>query len=119
MNIQTKNESAATAINEIIKEMERIRTEPVSDQELSDAKSYITGSFPLRMDSNSKIANLLVSVEYYGLGMNYVQNYLQAVESVTKEDVLSAAMHHLHPDRYILVVVADQEKAKIKVTTGE
>lgn len=119
VNLQTKNESAATAINEIIKEMERIRTEPVSDQELSDAKAYITGSFPLRMDSNSKIANLLLSVEYYGLGMEYVQDYLKAVESVTKDDVLRVAMYHLHPDKYILVVVADQEKAKIKVTTGE
>ncbi len=114
VNLQTKNESAATAIKEIIKEMERIRTEPVSDRELEDAKAYITGSFPLRMDSNSKIAGLLVSVEYYGLGMNYVQDYLKAVESVTKEDVLKSARDHLHPDKYILVVVADQEKAKIK-----
>lgn len=116
VNLQTKNESAATAINEIIKEMERIRTEPVSDQELADAKAYITGSFPLRMDSNSKIAGLLVSVEYYGLGMNYVQDYLKAVESVTKEDVLKSAKDHLHPDKYILVVVANEEKAKIRKT---
>ncbi len=116
VNLQTKNESAATAINEIIKEMERIRTEPVSDQELADAKAYITGSFPLRMDSNSKIAGLLVSVEYYDLGMNYVQDYLKAVESVTKEDVLKSAKDHLHPDKYILVVVTNEEKAKIKQT---
>ena len=114
VNLQTKNESAGTAVNEIIKEMKRIMTEPVSDQELADAKAYITGSFPLRMDSNSKIANLLVSVECYGLGMDYVQNYLDAVESVTKEDVLRAATHYLHPDKYILVVVADQKKVEIK-----
>jgi zinc protease len=112
--LQTKNESANTAIAEVLKEMERIRTEPVSDRELSDAKSYLTGSFPLRIDSNRKIAVFLTAVEYYGLGLDYVDNYRKFIEAVTKDDVQRVAKKYLHTGSYVLVVVGDLEKAALK-----
>lgn len=112
--LQTKNESANTAIEEVLKEMERIKTEPVADNELSDAKSYLTGSFPLRIDSNKKIAGFLIAVEYYGLGLDYIDNYKKFIETVTKDDILRAAMKWLHEKNYILVVVGDLEKAELK-----
>lgn len=114
-SLETKNESANTAISELLSEMKRIQREPVSRKELDDAKAYITGSFPLRMDSSSKIANLLVSVESFGLGMAYVYDYLEAVRAVTTEDIQRVAKKYLHPERYIMVVVANQDRADIKV----
>jgi len=114
-SLETKNKSANTAIRELLGEMKRIQREPVSQKELDDAKAYITGSFPLRMDSTSKLAELLVSVESFGLGMNYVEDYLEAVRAITIDDVQRVARKYLHPDHYIMVVVADQEKADIKV----
>lgn len=114
VGLQTKNESANTAIAEILKEMERIRTEPVTDKELSDAKSYLTGSFPLRIDSNSKIAGFLTAVEFYELGMDYAENYKGYINAVTKEEVLRVARKYLHPEAYLLVVVGDMEKAGIR-----
>ncbi|MEK7850809.1 MAG: pitrilysin family protein, partial [Deltaproteobacteria bacterium] len=68
IGVQTKNESAKTAIAEALKEMEKIRTEAVSDKELEDAKAYLTGSFPLRLDTNGKIAGMLTAVEFFNLG---------------------------------------------------
>jgi zinc protease len=112
--LQTKNASANTAIGEILKEMERIRTEPVSDKELTDAKSYLTGSFPLRIDSNSKIAGFLVAVEFYGLGLDYVDKYKTLIDAVTKDDVLRVAKKYLDPENYVLVVVGNLEKASLK-----
>ena len=112
--LQTKNESANTAIAEVLKEMERIRTEPVSDKELSDAKAYLTGSFPLRIDSNRKIAGFLTSVEFYGLGLDYVDNYRKFIEAVTKDDILAVAKKYLHTENYVLVVVGDLEKTSLK-----
>lgn len=112
VDMQTKNASAKTAIDEALRQIERIRIEPVTDIELAGAKAYITGSFPLRLDTTAKIANLLSSVEYFGLGMNYVDDYRKAVEAVTKDDVLRAAKKFLHPDRYVLVVVAKQAETK-------
>lgn len=112
--LQTKNESANTAIEEILKEMERIKTGPVADSELNDAKSYLTGSFPLRIDSNKKMAGFLIAVEYYGLGLDYVDNYKMFIEAVTKDDILRAAKKYLHEKNYVLVVVGDLEKTELK-----
>ncbi len=112
--LQTKNESANTAIEEVLKEMERMKTEPVSDKELQDAKSYLTGSFPLRIDSNSKIAGFALAVEFYGLGLDYVDRYPSIINAVTKEDILKAAKNYLDTKNYVLAVVGDLGKAKLK-----
>lgn len=112
--LKTKTRSANTAIAEIIMEIERIRTEPVSDQELNDAKSYLTGSFPLRIDTNNKLAALSVAVEFYDLGLDYIDKYKRLVNAVTKNDILRVAGKYLDPRNYTLVLVGDIEKADLK-----
>ncbi len=114
IGLQTKNESANIAIEEILKQVERIRKENVSDEELSDAKSYLTGSFKRRLDTNRKISDFLASVEFYALGPDYVTKYPDYINSVTKEDVLRVAKRYLTPENYVLVVVANQKKAILK-----
>ncbi len=114
VGIQTKNESANTAIDEILRQIGRIRKESVSDQELSDAKSYLTGSFSRRLDTNRKIVDFLASVEFYNLGLDYVEKYPNYINSVTQDDVLRVAQKYLDPENYVLVVVANQKKAKLK-----
>ncbi len=114
VDVQTKNESAHTVITEIVKQITRIRKENVSDQELSDAKSYLTGSFLRRLDTNRKIADFLTSVEFYNLGLDYVEKYPNYINSVTKDDVLRVAQKYLNPENYVLVVVANQKKAELK-----
>jgi zinc protease len=112
--VQTKNESANAAIDEIMKQIEKIKTEAVSEQELSEAKAYLTGSFPRRLDTNRKISDFLASIEFYNLGLNYDRKYIEYINSVTKEDVLRVAGKYLDPENGVLVVVADQKKAQLK-----
>ncbi|HUJ17557.1 MAG TPA: pitrilysin family protein [Nitrospirota bacterium] len=114
VSIQTKNESANEVIAETLKEIRRIQSEPVSEKELADAKAYLTGSFPLRMDTSAKIAALLTSIEIYHLGLDYPQKYSGLINSVTRGDIQRVAGKYLHPDRLVIVVVANQEKAKLK-----
>lgn len=114
VSLQTKNESANTAIEEVLKEITKIRNEPVTDAELSDAKSFMTGSFPMRIETSSRIAGFLVAVEYYGLGASYIDDYPGYINSVTKQDVLRVAKTYLDTGNYTLVVVADQEKASLR-----
>lgn len=114
VTIQTKNESANEVIAETLREIRRIQSEPVSEQELADAKAYLTGSFPLRMDTSAKIAGMLTAIEIYNLGLDYPQKYPSLINAVTREDVLRVAKKYLHPDNMVIVVVADQEKAKLK-----
>ena len=114
IGVQTKNDSANTVIDEIRRQMNRIREEKVSDEELSDAKSYLTGSFPRRLDTNRKIADFLATIEFYSLGLDYVEKYPGYINSVTKDDILKVAGKYLYPEHYILVVVANQEKAMVR-----
>ncbi len=115
VRIQTKNESASEVISETLKEIGRIRSELVSEKELADAKAYLTGSFALRMDTSAKIAGILTSIEIYNLGLDYPQKYPAIIQAVTREDLLRVAKKYLDPDRMVIVVVANQEKAKLKL----
>ncbi len=115
VSLQTKNATANTAIQEVIKEIQQIRTSSVTDQELDEAKSYLIGSFPLRMDTNAKMARLLSHVEYFNLGLDYFDDYPRYIETVTKADVLRVAKKYLDPERFILVAVAKQQEAKIEL----
>ena len=108
--LETKNASAGEAVTQAIREVELIRTKPVSEQELKDAKSYLIGSFPRKMDSLGKRAALLGYVEFYGLGLDYPWRYPELVKDLTPTDIQGVAEKYLHPDKYLLVVVGDQDK---------
>ncbi len=105
IEIQTKNESAIAAVKEILKQMQKIRKEPISLQELSDAKSFLTGSFPRRLETSRKIADFLAVVEFYNLGDDFIKRYLEYINKVTIESVQKAAEKYLDPKNYILVIV--------------
>jgi zinc protease len=109
--LQTKNSSAREAVSLILQQIKRIKEEPVSDKELEGAKKYFIGSFPLRIDTQAKLANVLLQEEYYGLGLDYPEKYPLLINSVTREDVLRVAKTYLHPDNRILVVVGDLREA--------
>jgi zinc protease len=114
VSLQTRNEAANQAIAGVLREIGRMREAPVSDEELADAKAYLMGSFPLRLDTTAKLAELAGQVEFYGLGLEYFSEYPRWIEKVTKDDVLRVARQYLHPDRYALVLVGNAAQAKIK-----
>ncbi len=109
--LQTKNASAREAISLAIQQVGRIRKEPVSEKELEAAKKYLIGSFPLRLDTQGKLASFLTQVEYFSLGPDYPEKYPSLIKSVTREDVLRVANAYLHPENEILVVVANLKEA--------
>lgn len=114
VSLQTQNPSAQQAIDGVTAEIRKIRNQPVSEEELSEAKAFLIGSFPLRIDTTVKIANLLTQVEYFGLGLDYFEQYPKLIGAVTRADVQRVAQKYLDPNRIALVVVAKQSEAKIK-----
>lgn len=112
--MQTKNETAEEAIRIAKDEIERIRAQPVSTAELSDAKDYLIGSFPLRWDTNRKVANFLAQVEFFELGLDYPERYAELIGKVTADDVQRVARQYLKPDRLIIVTVGNQQKIGAK-----
>jgi zinc protease len=107
--MQTKNASVADAIARARAEVERLRNDGVTDEELTEAKRYLTGSFPLRLDSVTKVAQFLGQVTFFELGVDYADKYIQRVNAVTREDVQRVARAHLRPDEMIEVVVAPNQ----------
>ena len=81
--------------------------EPVTDRELSLAKSYLIGSFPLRLDTSSKVANFLVGVEEQGLGLDYADTFKARVAQVRAEDVRRVAGRYLVPATFHVVTVGN------------
>jgi zinc protease len=63
------------------------------------------------LDTQAKLAGFLAQVEFYGLGVDYADNYASRILAVTKEDVQRVATKYLRPDNYILVVVGNLKEA--------
>ncbi len=113
VDVQTKNASAGTVVEETLKQIKKIRTEPVSDQELADAKAYLTGSFPLRLETSRRLADFLAAVQFYNLGDDYIKRYPEYIKNVTKEDVQRVAKKYLNVENPVIVIVGDQKKIKL------
>jgi zinc protease len=112
--LQTKNRSTTEAIKATMENLERVRSELVSEKELEDAKKYLVGNFPQRFNTQSRIASFFAQVEYYGLGLDYPEKYPSLINGVTREDVLRVARAYVHPDEVITVVVADLKEAGLE-----
>ena len=101
--IGTSPEHRQRAIDGFMDEIRRIRTEPVSEQELQDVKDYLTGSFVFALERNSNLAAYAIRARRLGLGFDFIQRYPEIIRAITAEQVREAAERHLHPDRLIVV----------------
>jgi zinc protease len=86
----------------------------LTENEIEEAKAYLTGSFPLRMDSNAKLLNLLGSIDLYDLGLDFPDRYLRLINQVTATEILRVARKYLDPDNFLLVVVGNQKEIDLK-----
>lgn len=108
-SVATRNDAVAESIRLIKGEMARLRDEGLSDEDLRRAKSYLTGSFPLRLDSSGAVAGMLVSIQYHGLGADFIDRYASLINAVTPADIRRVAKRLLDPDRLIIVVTGQPE----------
>ncbi|MFP1643695.1 M16 family metallopeptidase [Pontitalea aquivivens] len=99
------NEKVAGAIGVVRAEWARIVDEGVTTQELADAKTYLTGAYPLRFDGNGRIADILVGMQLSDLPIDYVNTRNAKVEAVTAEDVARVARRLLDAGALHFVVV--------------
>ena len=113
--IQTavKSDVTGAAVQEILNEIERMRTAPISDDELTLATSYLDGVFPIRYETTAAIATALSNKIIHALSDDFFDTYRDAVRAVTTDGVLRAAQKHLHPDQLRIVVVGDPALAAV------
>ena len=102
-----QSEVTAPALREIFFEIERIRSESISGEELSLAKDYLDGVFPIRYETTAAIASALASLVIYELPADYYDTYRRNIRDVSSDGVLDAAKAHLHPHELQTIVVGD------------
>jgi predicted Zn-dependent peptidase len=109
-SVSVRTEVTDSAITEIIKELERLRNEPVTAEELDLAKKYMAGSFARSLEDPRTAARFALNTYLNGLEKEHYATYLQRLEAVTLADVQAAANAFLHPDNATIFVVGDKEK---------
>ena len=95
------------SLHEFFYELGRIRDEAVSTDEIANAKSYLTGVFPIRIETQDGLIDQLVSIKMCDLPDDYLFTYRDRVSAVTAEDIQRVAQSHVTPDRAVIVVVGD------------
>ena len=92
------------AIRAMLDQVSRLRDQPVPAEDLADSQSFLTGSMPLRLETNEGVGASLLAMERYGLGLDYLQRFADLVNAVTVQDVQEMAQKYLAPDTYVAAV---------------
>jgi zinc protease len=104
-SVASANDRVAEAIDVIRDEWTKARDHGVTAQELQDAKTYLTGAYPLRFDGNGPIANIMVGMQMAGMPVDYIATRNDQVNAVTLDDVNRVARERLDPEHLSFVVV--------------
>ena len=107
--VATANATAGEVVEAVREEWRRMAEEGVTEAELEEAKTYLTGAYPLRFDGNGTIADILVGMQITGLPPSYVTERNALVEALTVEDMARVAERILHPEELAFVVVGEPE----------
>ncbi|HRC71990.1 MAG TPA: pitrilysin family protein [Candidatus Competibacter sp.] len=111
INLQTRNEQADTALQVAQSTLREFTERGPSPQALEEARQNITGGFALDLAGNGKLAGALGLIAFYGLPLDYLQNYPGAINGITLEHVKTAWQRHVHPDKLITVIVGGGQPA--------
>ena len=103
----TRSEATGEVLRLIVDEFWRLQRERVNDVELADAKAYLTGSFPLTIETPESIAMQVVNLLFYGLPLEQLQNFRERVNAVNVDDIQRVARALLRPDRLSVVLVGN------------
>lgn len=96
------------AVDSILAEFARLGSEAVAAAELADSQAYLTGVVPLTLETNEGVASALLNMEWYGLGLDYLQRYPSLINGVTAADVQRVAARYLQPAACVVVTAGPE-----------
>lgn len=112
MGLQTRREATDQALRVVRATLADFLRDGPTEAELTQAKNFLTGSFPLRLDSNRKILDQLALIGFYRLPLDWLEQYPARVQAVTREDILRAFRARIRPEALHTVVVGGQLEAQ-------
>lgn len=114
IGLQTRVSQADDAVKVTRDTLDRFLQEGPGAEELNLSRKNITGGFPLRIASNSDIAEYLAVIGFYNLPLDYLDNFNGNIDAVTAEQIKVAYQHHVHPEKMITVIVGGPGKTATK-----
>lgn len=112
VSTEVKNEVTADTIKEVLKEINILKKEPVGKTELKNVKNYITGIFPLQLETPNAIAQKVLSLKLNDMPSDYYNKFIKEINAVTSEQIMEAANKYLHPDDMIISVSGNVNEIK-------
>ncbi|MDH3343571.1 MAG: insulinase family protein, partial [Gammaproteobacteria bacterium] len=107
MGMQTRADQTDQAVALLQSELDKYIAEGPADDELADSISNVVGSFPLNLDSNSKLMGYLAMIGFYNLPADYLQKFVENIESVTPAKAKEAMARRIKTDKLVTVIVGD------------
>jgi zinc protease len=107
MSLQTRADQTDEALSLLRSELEKYVAEGPGREELEASISNITGSFPLDLDSNSKLLGFLAMIGFYGLPQDYLDTYLDNIRKVDRGDVRNVLKRRIDVDKMVTVIVGN------------
>ena len=106
-----RNAVTDSSITEVIKEMKRLQTETVSEEELHNRITFMTGNFAMGLESPQTVAQYAINIERYHMPKDYYTNYLKNLNAVTTADVQNMARKYITPENANIIVIGSEEMA--------
>ena len=106
----TRSETTGQALRIVVDEFWRLQRDLVNEVELGDAKAYLTGHFPLTIETPDAIALQVLNVLFYELDVKELQTQRERVNRVNVDDVQRVARNYLRPSRLSIVLVGDASR---------
>jgi zinc protease len=107
---QTRSEASVPFVKSILAELERLRTTPINEEELTNAKDSILNSFVFNFQSPSQTLSRLMRYEYFGYPEDFIFKYQEAVKATTVNDIQRVAQKYLQPDKIVTLVVGNSQE---------
>lgn len=104
--------NAEKAITLIKQEISRFIDQPVTEEELNDSKSHLSGRLALSLESNAGLANAILTMEYFELGLDYYQNYARLLNEISARQILESSRRYLDVNRLVIVSAGTLQKSK-------
>ena len=112
-----RNDVIAAALEEVFNEIERIKTEPLTDEEINDARDGIVGEFVFGLETYQDFVESVASYKIRGVELDRLNKWLGYIKDVSTDDVLNIANTYIHPEDFIIVVVGDAKEIQEQLET--
>ncbi len=107
VSASVRNDVIALTLEEVFAEIERIQTEPLTDEEINDARDGIVGEWVFGLESYQDFVEAVASYKIRGVELDRLNKWLGHIKDVSKDKVLDIANRYIHPEDFIIVVVGD------------